>query len=89
VTLATAWAVPDIAAQATVPGVGAVADAERWIAGAAARREVGLGLDLVAGPLDGEVLCSAVLSTTFEQKRDQLRHVAELAGTAPARSQAI
>jgi RimJ/RimL family protein N-acetyltransferase len=37
-----------------VPGTGAVADAERWIAGAAARREVGLSLDLVVGPLSGD-----------------------------------
>jgi ribosomal-protein-alanine N-acetyltransferase len=52
--LATAWAVPDIAGQATVPGSGAVADAERWIDGAATRRELGLALDLVAGPLAGD-----------------------------------
>ncbi|HEX7132467.1 MAG TPA: GNAT family N-acetyltransferase [Iamia sp.] len=52
--LATAWAVPDIAGQATVPGSGAVADAERWIAGAPARREAGLSLDLVVGPLAGD-----------------------------------
>lgn len=52
--LATAWAVPDIAAQATVPGVGTVANAERWIAGAPARRGVGMSLDLVVGPLGGD-----------------------------------
>ena len=52
--LAEAWAVPDIAAQATVPASGAVDDARRWIEGAAARREVGLSLDLVVGPLDGD-----------------------------------
>ncbi|HEU5149876.1 MAG TPA: GNAT family N-acetyltransferase [Iamia sp.] len=52
--LATAWAVPDIAAQAVVPGVGAVAHAERWIAGAPARRGVGMALDLVVGPLGGD-----------------------------------
>ncbi|QYG93098.1 GNAT family N-acetyltransferase [Iamia sp. SCSIO 61187] len=51
--LAEAWAVPDIAAQATVPGSGTEADARRWIEGAAARREVGLSLDLVVGPVDG------------------------------------
>lgn len=37
-----------------MPGTGAVADAERWITGAAARREVGLSLDLVVGPLSGD-----------------------------------
>lgn len=52
--LATAWAVPDIAAQATVPGVGTVANAERWIAGAPARRSIGMALDLVVGPLGGD-----------------------------------
>lgn len=52
--LATAWAVPDIAVQATVPGVGTVANAERWIAGAPARRGVGMSLDLVVGPLGGD-----------------------------------
>ncbi|HMJ76354.1 MAG TPA: GNAT family N-acetyltransferase [Iamia sp.] len=76
VTLATAWALPDIAAQATVPGVGAVADAERWIAGAAARREVGLGLDLVVGRLDGEVWGEVGLTrlrlTAGDATRDEL-----------------
>jgi len=52
--LADAWAVADIAAQAAVPGGGAVADARRWIDGAEARRQVGLSLDLVVGPPDGE-----------------------------------
>lgn len=52
--LAAAWTVPDIAAQATVPGSGAVSDARRWIEAAAARREVGLSLDLVVGPVDGD-----------------------------------
>jgi RimJ/RimL family protein N-acetyltransferase len=76
VTLATAWALPDIAAQATVPGSGAVGDAERWIVGAAARREVGLGLDLVAGPLDGEVWGEVGLArlrlTAGDATRDEL-----------------
>jgi ribosomal-protein-alanine N-acetyltransferase len=46
--------VPDIAGQATVPGTGAVADAERWILGAPARRGVGLSLDLVVAPILGD-----------------------------------
>lgn len=52
--LAAAWAVPDVAAQATVPGEGSVADSARWVAGAEARRETGLALDLVVGPVDGD-----------------------------------
>lgn len=53
-TLAGAWTIADIADQATVPGAGRVVDAERWIAGSAVRREVGLSLDLVVGPPSGE-----------------------------------
>lgn len=52
--LAAAWAVADIAGQATVPGAGAEPDAVRWIDGASARREVGLSLDLVVGPIGGD-----------------------------------
>lgn len=75
--LATAWAVPDIAGQATVPGSGAVADAERWIAGAATRRELGLSLDLVVGPLAGdevwgEVGLSRLQLTAGDATRDEV-----------------
>lgn len=52
--LATAWAVPDIAGQASTFREGTVADAERWIAGAEVRREAGLSLDLVVGPIGGD-----------------------------------
>ncbi len=58
--LAAAWAVADIAAQATVPGTGSVADAARWVDGAAARREMGLALDLVVGPVDGDAVWGEV-----------------------------
>ncbi len=75
--LAAAWAVADIAGQATVPGGGAVADAERWIAGAAARREVGLSLDLVVGPLGGdevwgEVGLARLRLTARDAQRDEV-----------------
>jgi RimJ/RimL family protein N-acetyltransferase len=55
-----AWAEPDIAGQATVPGSGRVEDAERWIDGAATRREMGLSLDLVVGPIDGDAVWGEV-----------------------------
>ncbi len=75
--LATAWAVPDIAGQSTVPRTGSVGDAERWIAGAPARREVGLALDLVIGPLGGddvwgEVGLAPLRLTAGDEVRDEL-----------------
>ena len=51
--LAEAWATPDIAGHATVPGGGGVEAAERWIGGGPARTAAGLALDLVIGPVDG------------------------------------
>ena len=52
--LAGAWAVADIAAQATVPGAGSVADAARWVAGAPVREATGVALDRVVSPVDGD-----------------------------------
>jgi RimJ/RimL family protein N-acetyltransferase len=71
--LEAAWAEPDIAAQATVPPGGA----ERWIDGAATRREMGLSLDLVVGPTDGgevwgEVGLAALRLTAGGAARDAI-----------------
>lgn len=52
--LAAAWADPDVARWATVPGDGSVAAAARWIAGAPLRAATGASVDLVVGPVDGD-----------------------------------
>jgi ribosomal-protein-alanine N-acetyltransferase len=75
--LAGAWAVADIAGQAAVPGAGAVDDAERWIAGAPARRVAGAALDLAVvaisapGEVRGEVgLSRLVLRAGAAERRE-------------------
>ncbi len=75
--LAAAWAEPDVAAQAAVPGAGASRDAARWIGGADARVAAGLSLDLAVAPVDaldevwGEVgLALLVLRAGDRERRE-------------------
>jgi RimJ/RimL family protein N-acetyltransferase len=51
--LAAAWADPDVARWATVPGERSLAAAARWIGGAPLRAGTGASVDLVVGPVDG------------------------------------
>lgn len=73
-TLAAAWAVPDIAAQASVPGSGSVDDAARWIAGGPVREATGVSVDRVVeadGVVVGEVGLARLVLTAGERSRTE------------------
>ncbi len=74
--LAAAWADPEIARDATVPGDASVDAARRWIAGADLRAATGVSLDRVVGPVDGDevwgevgIACLRARTTGTEDER--------------------
>jgi RimJ/RimL family protein N-acetyltransferase len=73
--LAAAWADPAVAAGCRVPDDMSPAAAARWIAGDAARREAGRGLDLVVAPVDAG---AAVLGEVGLRNVDRARRRAEI-----------
>jgi RimJ/RimL family protein N-acetyltransferase len=69
-SLATAWSDPEVLRWTEVPEARSAADAARWVAGEEARRERGLGLDLViVDPASPEVVQGEVGMVVVEAER--------------------